>query len=321
MKTNRREFVKSIVGDGAKLYLALAGLPLISACGSKEETLNVNGNVYQIQGGVLDQKNTRRPKIKIGVMSDLHANKENSQYFADQLDKEGAEVYLLTGDLSHSFGDYDGAKDDFNEILDVVEPVAVKGKLVLVMPGNHEQKRTYKKALKKLASKYPNVVDMEETPVADLNGLTIVGLGGNANRRFCVPDGYLRNTSDFGEIKELAQEYRSGPKPLLIATHIPKRYSTERGLDVISKWGKHVGGTALGNVRNLIDSRFAVSGHIHEAPGIITPDEQPIKEGELSDKLDFNPGAVYDHTGQGLRPAAGMLEFIEDKARAYILKK
>ena len=57
------------------------------------------------------------------------------------------------------------------------------------------------------------------------------------------------------------------------------------------------------------------------ADGLITPDEQPVKQGELSDKLDFNPGAVYDHVGRNLKPSAGILEFKEGKAKAYILNR
>ena len=149
--------------------------------------------------------------------------------------------------------------------------------------------------------------------------MTIVALGGNDNPRFNVPEGYLRTREDFERLGELAKQYQ-GNKPLLIATHIPKKYGTKRGLDVVDSGGMNVGGIDLARVRKTIGSRFGVSGHIHEAYGIITPDEQPIKQGELSDRLDFNPGAVYDHLQRpNLKPAAGILEFKNNQARAYIL--
>jgi len=318
---NRREFL-GWLGRGALVAGAVAsGLPL-TGCSKKSDspkTINLKGIEYQIQDGVISQATRGDGQIKLGVMADLHAHQGNSQFFANQLNQEGVDVYFLAGDLSHSFGDYEGAKDDFNEILSVVEPVAATGKLVLAVPGNHEQKRAYDKALEHLTSKYSNVVDMEKVPVADLDDLTIVALGGNANSRFCVPDGYLRNGEDFERLGELAKQYQCD-KPLLIATHIPQKYRTKRGLDVIDR-GINVGGVDLARVRKAIGSKFAVSGHIHEAYGLITPDEQPVKQGELSDRLDFNPGAVYDHVGRNLKPAAGILEFKEGKARAYILNR
>lgn len=319
---NRREFL-GWLGKGALVAGAVAsGIPL-TGCNKKSDsprTINLNGVEYQVQDGVISQATRGDGQIKLGVMADLHAHQGNSQFFANQLNQEGVDVYFLAGDLSHSFGDYERTKDDFNEILDVVEPVAATGKLVLTVPGNHEQTRAYAKALEHLTSKYSNVVDMDKVPVADLNDLTIVALGGNANSRFCVPDGYLRNRADFERLGELAKQYQ-GDKPLLVATHIPQKYRTKRGLDVIDRGGINVGGEDLARVRKAIGSKFAVSGHIHEAYGLITPDEQPVKQGELSDRLDFNPGAVYDHVCRNLKPAAGILEFKDGKARAYILNR
>ena len=320
---DRREFLQWL-GKGALVVGATSlGLSL-NSCSKKPDspkTINVNGLEYQIKEGVISQATRGNGQLKLGVMVDLHAHQKNSQYFAEQLNKEGVNVYFLGGDLSHSFGDYEGAKDDYGEIISVVEPVADTGKLVLVTNGNHEQRKTYRKALDDLTSKYANVIDLENVPVVDLDGLTIVALGGNDNPRFNVPEGYLRTKEDFERLGELAKQH-SSDKPLLIATHIPQKYLTKRGLDVVDSGGMNVGGIDLARVRRAIGSNFGVSGRIHEAYGIITPDEQSIKSGELSDRLDFNPGAVYDHLQRpNLRPAAGILEFKDGKARAYILNR
>jgi len=320
---DRREFLQWF-GKGALVTVATASGLSLNGCSKKPDslrTIKINGLEYQIKNGVISQATRGNGQMKLGVMMDLHAHKENSQYFTNQLNREGIDVYFLGGDLSHSFGDYEGAKDDYGEIMSVVEPAADAGKLVLVTNGNHEQRKTYRKALDDLTSKYTNVIDLEKVPVTDLDGLTIVALGGNDNPRFNVPEGYLRTKEDFEKLGELAKQYQND-KPLLIATHIPQKYDTKRGLDVVDSGGMNVGGVDLARVRKAIGSRFGVSGHIHEAYGIITPDEQPIRQGELSEKLDFNPGAVYDHLQRpNLRPAAGILEFKEGKARAYILNR
>jgi hypothetical protein len=254
---DRREFL-GLLSKGAFGAVAL-GIPL-TGCNKETEdrTINVNGLEYQIKDGVLSQITRGDGQIKLGVMSDLH--------------------------------------------------------------GNHEQTKTYSKALKDLTSKYPNVVDMEKVPVADIDDLTIVALGGNDNPRFNVPEGYLLNREDFERLGELAKQYQSD-KPLLVATHVPQKYQTKRGLDVIDRGGINVGSEDLARVREAIGSNFAVSGHIHEAYGIITSDEQPVRQGELSDRLDFNPGPVYDHLRRGLSPAAGIIEFKDGNARAYILNR
>ena len=105
----------------------------------------------------------------------------------------------------------------------------------------------------------------------------------------------------------------------LIATYSPKILVVALFMLFLSKYLV----STIFSLVNLwfFDSKFAISGHIHEAPGLITSDEQPVKQGELSDRLDFNPGAVYDHVGRNLKPAAGILEFKKDKARAYILNR
>lgn len=315
METNRREFLKDISA-------ALLGMSLVG-CKRKQDparTIKVNGQNYVINNGVINQSPNQSTQIKLGIMTDLHAHRSNSQYFADQLNKEKVDAYFLAGDLSRSFGDYAGANNDYEEILGVVEPVAATGKLVLTIPGNHEQRKTYARALDYLISKYPNVVDMQRVPVADLNGLNIVALGGNDNPQFNVPEGFLLGKNDFDKFGELAKQYGK-EKPLLAATHVPQRYQTRMGLDVVESGKRNVGAIDLARVRKTLGSNFAVSGHIHEAYGLITPEEEIVKQGELSDKLDFNPGAVYDHIGRNFRPAAGILEFQNGKARAYILNR
>lgn len=311
---NRRKSIKLIGSGIGALWLALNGI----GCSSKTEpkTIEVNGIKYQIQNGVISQEVKGDNKLKLGVMADLHAHTDNTKYFVKQLEQEGVEVYILPGDLSHSFGDSQRDSDDHKEIISVVEPIAETKKLVLAMPGNHEKREIYNSAMKDLASRYQNVVDMEKVPVAELDDLTIVAMGGNANPRFCIPDGFLRDEYNFNRLRQLVKEYQDN-KPLLVATHAPRTYRTSRGLDVIDS-GRNVG---------LFEpfKTHRVSAHIHEAYGIITPDERSVKQGELAELIEFNPGAVYDHChasrSRKLKPAAGMMEFEGTKARAYIINR
>ena len=156
-------------------------------------------------------------------------------------------------------------------------------------------------------------------PVADLSGITILGLGGISNPRFLVPEGHLLQEKDFADFYELTKIFAKR-NPLLFTTHSPKKYSSNSGLDHI-KSGINVGEDILTKIRRNIGSKFAVSGHIHEAYGIIDPEtETPLNQTQFYDKLDFNPGAAYDHLQRpNLKPAAGILEFKDGKARARII--
>jgi|GEM_PF-5495943 len=313
----RREFL----GWFGKGVLAFGTVALgVNFTGCSPKKINVKGVEYQISEGVISQATKGDRKIKLGVMCDLHAHRENTQYLVNQLEKRKVDAYFLAGDLSCSFGDYEGAKDDYNEILDVARPVAETGKLVLTIPGNHEQRRTYTRALDDLASKYPNVVDMQRNPVADLDDLTIIALGGNDNPRFNVPEGFLLTENDFVKLGNLARQYQKD-RPLLVATHVPQKYDTQTGLDVID--GRmNVGSQFLRSVRKSIGSKFAISGHIHESSGMINDNEEKVQHGEFYDSLDFNPGAVYDHLERKTcMPSAGILEFQNGKARAEIVMK
>lgn len=311
METNRRDFLKAIG----------AGVVGTAMLGFDSQKVIKIGDKYEVRNGIVSQISQKTGRIKVGVMTDLHAHWENAQYFAKKLNRENVDVFLLCGDSSHSFGDSAGNLDDFSEILSVIEPVANTGKLVLDCPGNHEQTETRKSALKHLMSNYDNVVDMEKIPVADLDGLTIVALGGNVNPNFCVNKGYLRREEDFERLGELAK-YHQTDKPLLIATHVPPLYKTDRGLDLIEDKRKHVGSEWLAKMRKAIDSKFHVFGHIHEYPGLLTENEEPIGQGEWVSHLDFKPGAVYDYLKRySLESSAGIMEFEGNKARAWILNK
>lgn len=288
METSRREFLKYI---GAVIATpTISSLPGCSREESGSREISLGDRTYSIQDGVLTQ--TGGEGSKLGVLADPHGHEKNANFFVEEL-MNSVDAFIMPGDLSHSFGDREGLRDDDQEIRRVIAPVAATRKLVLIFPGNHEPRDIYRKTLDDMAKQYDNVVDMTRVPVADFSGMTIVGMGGNNNARFCIPGGFLRSTEEFEEFGRLAHKHR-GNKPLLMATHIPRRYWTERGLD-LTDGGVHAGGIALERVRKALDSMYGVNGHIHEAYGMITHDEEPVRPGELVHSLDFNPGAVYDH--------------------------
>jgi Icc-related predicted phosphoesterase len=321
---DRRQFLKSIALQVGTYGLLATELGTLGCTDSKPKEIVTSNSSYQIKDGVLTQSIQDKEHISIGIFADIHGNRKNSQFFADKIN-DISDIFFLAGDLLNSR--LRDSVSGYEEIIKSVEPIAQKNKLVLVIPGNHEKKIDYKNALEDLTSHYANVVDMNTIPVADLDSLTIVGLGGNANQMFCVRNGYLRTKEDFFELGELVKKYQTD-KPLLVATHMPKLYETSKGLDVIDS-GINVGGHYLAEVRNALNSKFAVSGHIHEAFGLIDSNERTVKQGEYSDSLDFNPGAVYDHYKKPrfeehkkvLKPAAGVMEFKNNKARAYIVNK
>jgi Icc-related predicted phosphoesterase len=325
MVKNRRDFLKwlaksALLGGLTYSLLPIKGSVSVDRSVNWKDSDSLDSNLDDLIISKHDETKDKTKNFRLGVMTDLHGHTENSQYFADQLLKENVDAYFLGGDLSNLVNKGKNLSSNTNNIFDVVEPVAQTGKLVLVVPGNHETHAEYDNALKSLSFKYSNVIDMQKKPVVDLNGLTILGLGGNDDYRFTVSKGYLLEEKDFYEIKQLGEKYQN-EKPLLIASHVPRKYHTLNGLDVIANGKVNVGSANLKGLRELLDLRFSVSGHIHEAYGIIGQDEQVLRQGEFSDRLDFNPGAVHDYTGKNLKSSAGIVEFKGNIARAYIINR
>src|SRR3989338_9340952 len=99
---DRREFLQWL-GKGALAVVANASGLSLNGCSKKSNsprTIKINGLEYQIKDGVISQATKGNGQIKLGVMTDLHAHKNNSRYFAEQLNKERIDVYFLGGDLS-----------------------------------------------------------------------------------------------------------------------------------------------------------------------------------------------------------------------------
>ncbi|MFC1696936.1 metallophosphoesterase [Nanoarchaeota archaeon] len=300
---NRRKFIGEMVRFGA--FLTAVSSPLIlSSCSQSKKGIPEDNSDF----------------LRIGILSDTHGHGKNSEFFVNEMENLGVEIYLMPGDLSHSFGDYEGAKDDSKEISAVIEPVAETKKPVLVIPGNHESRRDYNSTILKLQSKYSNIIDGEKNPAVQLEGsdLIIAMYGGKDNPNYTVPNGFIRSGNDFFKFGEKVKPQ----KPILLATHVPRRYINKNGLDVIGS-GLNVGAMPLNHVvGGALNVKYTVSGDIHEAFGILTHGEEKLKEGTLSDRVDFNPGAVFDHVGnRGLKPSAGILDVNSNQARAYFLRK
>ena len=311
---NRRNFLKYL-GSGF-IATNFAGC---SDNSNLEKSVSFGGKSYEYKNGIFRQNGEGDGKIKIGVLADIHAREDNLEYFLNLLEKENVEAYFVAGDLTYSFGDSQGVSDNYDEMTKVMEQFTNLSKPVFVIPGNHEQKKAYSDFMRKFRESYNHVVDMEISPVADLDDLTIVALGGIGNERFCVSEGYLKTKDKFEELEELAKKY-SSEKPLMIGTHVPQSYKTKNGLDFLEN-GTHAFdpvGETLTKIKGVVKPIASVSGHIHEAYGIITQKEELIKDGELVDRLDFNPGAVWDHLKRNyLKPSAGILEFAQGKVKAY----
>ena len=80
---NRRDFLEFLGKGTFALGVSTLGLSSLISCGEKKSNvskkINVNGVEYQIKNGILSQTKKGDGKIKLGVMTDLHAHKENSQ--------------------------------------------------------------------------------------------------------------------------------------------------------------------------------------------------------------------------------------------------
>lgn len=311
----RRTFLKQLA-----VLAASAALPSWACKTSEPPTIQSGNRTFLIKDQILTQEKGS-PINKIGIIADPHGHGDNMLWAVKQLEAEDVDAYLLLGDLSHMFGDSQGERDDIPELTNVIQPVTSTGKLVLGMPGNHENSNVYTRYTEDYKHDMSkNIISMETIPVADLEGITIIGFGGLSNPGFCNPKGFLRTRKDFEKLQALAKKYQKD-KPLLLATHEPNKYQTMNGLDVLKfRKGENVGQQYFNMISGALKANRA-SGHIHESPNVITPDEQIVKPKEKIDVLHMNPGAVFDYAW-GTRPSVGVIEVCGDnKLSGYLIQR
>lgn len=202
--------------------------------------------------------------MKFIVISDIHRRDVVIDWTNGWVDAESADGVIVLGDITH-FGPVEWAG---------VFLSALKGE-VYAIPGNCDPPMTMEFIEKSSISLHKRRVDID--------GHTMIGMGGSNPTIFDTPN----------ELSE--EEIDSSIRPLMVKDAIIASHAPPHGINDVPPSGNHTGSTAL---RRLVDEfrpKLVLSGHIHEARGIV----------ESDGIVYMNPGAAKDGLG-------GVLELGDD---------
>lgn len=252
---------------------------------------------------------TQDDVLTFGVLSDIHGDYENTEYFVDAFVDERVDGIIILGDIPLNEELRYGRKDavaDAEEIFKVLRIAAAAHVPVYVIPGNHERRPDYYAALYNVQRDYDNVHDLSKNLLMDLEGIDFIALPGYEfdvidNQRFLLDDGF--HFTQFEE-ESTAASYPDEHK--LLVSHGPPKGVGGVGLDVIDS-GEHVGSDQINQLIRERNFRFGVFGHIHESRNALTIANIPVAENQLSPTLFLNPGAVADGH-------AALISFVDDTA-------
>ena len=206
------------------------------------------------------------------VITDLHQKRADVGWINEEIRKHGAESVLFLGDVTNF-----GTKETAAKILSSIESK------VYAIPGDCDP-LDFAEGVKDVA------VDMHGK-AADVGGCRLVGLGGSNPTIFHTPF-ELSEDELYDGLKKNASE------GMILMTHAPS-YGI---LDQIPS-GQSVGSTAIKRIVDEYRPILALSGHIHEAVGVVS----------RNGTLFVNPGPAKDG-------CFGVVDVVDGKASAEIFK-
>lgn len=178
------------------------------------------------------------PSMKLMVITDLHQNQSVLDWINGQIDSEKPDAVLFLGDIT-----------DFGTGEDAAEIISSINADVYAIPGNCDPLD--------LPQKVSGVATDMHGKATNLNGYRLVGLGGSNITIFKTPF-ELEEDTIYDSLKAVASE------GMILMTHAPS-YGI---LDQIPS-GLSVGSPAVKRIVDEFHPILAVSGHIHEAVGVV----------------------------------------------------
>ncbi len=206
------------------------------------------------------------------VITDLHQRRPNVGWINEEIERHGAEFVLFLGDVTNF-----GSKETAARIVS-----AINSK-VYVIPGNCDP-LDFSQGVTDVA------VDMHGK-AAEVGGYRLVGLGGSNITIFHTPF-ELDEDALYDNLKKNASE------GMILMTHAPS-YGI---LDQIPS-GKSVGSPAIKRIVDEYRPILALSGHIHEAIGVVEQD-----------------GTVFVNPGPAKSGHFAVVDIVDGKVSAELFK-
>ncbi len=177
--------------------------------------------------------------MKFLVLTDIHGNEEVSSW-ANKLIKENeADFVIILGDITQ-FGPKSWAENFLSAFEVPVYSVA----------GNCDPPKEIMEAIEEKA----NLMHKKKTVI---DGVPFIGLGGSNPTIFNTPF----------ELSE--EEIESSLEPLMEENSVLVLHAPPMGINDTIPSGAHVGSTSIKAIVDKYHPRLVLSGHIHEARGMI----------------------------------------------------
>lgn len=198
------------------------------------EKIIINENYFLKGGNHLIEMNCDEDlKTRLGIVTDCHGNKDYCKKMAEVFKQENLEGIIIAGDIAYfqKFGADPYKNPDKEDMTNVLVPFLKTGLPVYSIMGNHEEIKEYEKVCGDLRKKYSNLFfDVLSADLDDVN-LVLVGGGGLIN----TPIRGLRMKPLIKkEVIKKARKRFYDNEPILLTTHVPPKYKTSNGLDVVS---------------------------------------------------------------------------------------
>ncbi len=248
----------------------------------------------------MQKEQTNNNAITIAVVSDIEGAIDNANKTAEKIANHDLDLIIVAGDCYEnekirSNPQYPNSTNNTLEMILGITPFIEFKIPILIIPGNHEDKYTFNKAigeLKNINNKTPDISGQ----AIDLKGVNIVGLGGYHDERFIPEDGFLITKEDYDLALKQLQQLQSQHEPTIFVTHGPPK--SDGTIDLVPNIG-NVGDEELAKILDSgLENIINVHGHIHESG----KNQQLYKSG-----ISINVASVTDYNNPQA-PTALILE-------------
>ena len=288
-----------------------------------QEIRKINNIEYEININKLTQKTEDEDKVaSFGVISDTHGFYENVNVFSETFKKQGLDGIIMLGDYAQHFRKKPHPDlRDYDEIVMCLEAAAKTGLPVYVVPGNHDMRKDYERAINQLFKKYIHIFDLSKIRIVDGDDFDFVSNPFGTDFTY-LGESFRGTLEQIRQIKEYAKLLKNDDDPEVLVSHQQPRCNGKGGIDMTFD-GKNVGEETLDKIMKECEIKLSASGHIHEAGGrACTSNGELINPNVLSEDLRFNPGAAspWEYpNGKTYNGIAGILTIEGNRAKYEII--
>lgn len=225
-------------------------------------------------------------KAVLGVLAnikeDTPENLENLQTFLEYFDEKGVDAIVIAGDVGETK----------SQIENALMPIAAKGLPTFVVIGNREKKSDFNDAVRTIAGKHPNLVNLNHIRLVAMDDVALVSVPGYYDKAYIhAEDGCQYTQADIDATANIVKA--AAGAPVIIVSHGPPKQDGTEALDRTLEQA-NVGDPALAKMLTSSGVKLGIFSNIQEAGGRATDPlgKTLLETGTAYDALYLNPGAV-----------------------------